>query len=786
MRLFAFKDAVRASCRLSADFFPVHIADIPVLQQAGRRGQAESIPSAVEKFDPAQISSLSSKELKQFVVSHGWSVSAGGDIVLSGKGRTHSVLQQEVLAKIAAENKKAQTAGPAITVSDAGDVFATSADLTDWSCDGWSPTRLSEVRALEISSKLAAQVLQHQAQHLQRPSRTTRWANFDVELVPRVAFQGQVIALEPCVGIMLSHTARAPPELNLAEICGSFGSKIVGLQVRSVTRGRENRGEIAGYAGRLGEGQLRDKLLSLTSCAEVRETIASSPDDEPCWQVRLGKAGKVFTFLGSKLQPCLTPKNMERLDRMLGCNASAQIGRDSILPPRERQELIDAELERLNSSAPEVTKKLFAPSPRRVADPGQCAENFVSFDEPGFLVGEGRAISSVNGGALWSSLQRHGLYLYGGIGRTLCMRGYILGSSSQKDFDRSCASFHSIAQLFKQLHIEVDGSPSHVTRVASVAEALSHAEMEGAQAAVFFSRTNACYHAAKEACLQARPPGLQHLASQWIDLARPSHQAPALKNIVLQLCAKLGHTPYILQGRPEGASGGGGDDLICGMDVCHMHNPQSGEMSHVMGGIQLQQASGEVLDSWLCKGKIHGESIPDSVWEKALTKEVCSGRKVIVHRDGRFTNSEKEFLARHAASIGAAGPIGLVEIVKHAGGTPRMYTGSDNAPSGSCLIFSETECILTSGSCKSTGTRNPLLIRLVGGSTPTLSIKSVAEDIFRLSFVSYGSLYSIPRLPVSTKTADLTAYVHASLSTQALGNEANSILVSQGKQQYWL
>jgi len=796
MNRFAFKHAVRAaSSKLTADFFPVHTANIPVLQQA-RGAQAENDsaqPRFTEQiFDHTRIASLSAAELKQFIVSRGWNTSSGGSIMLSGKGRTHNILKQEVLAKIAetlTSDNGSGASGTALMVRDGEDLFATSADLVAGSCDGWNTTCLPNIRtperSLEILSKLGAQVLQYHSQSLLRPNRITKWAQFDVELIPRISFQGHVIANEPCVAMLLSHVARAPPELNLAEVCHAAGANIVGLQVQSVARGRAIRGEIVGYAGRLGEGQLRDELLSLTSCLAVQETIASSSDNEPCWQVRLGqaKSGKVFTFLGSKLHPSLTVKNMERLDRILGSNATAQIGRDSIIAPKERRELLDAELDRLGRTVPEVTKKLFSSAPLRVASPGRCAENFVSFGMPGLLVGSGMAISSASGGALWESFQRHGFYLYGNIGQTLCMRGYILGSPSQKDFDRSCACYQNIARLFEQVHIRVDPGPSSVMRMKSVPEALSHAGKEGAQAVVFFSRTNGCYYMAKQACLQVRPPGLHHLASQWVDLSRPHHQAAALKNIVLQLCAKLGHTPFILQNSECASSGN--DNLVCGMDVCHMQNSQTGEMSHVIGGIHLQQTSGEVLDSWLCHGRIQGESIPDSVWKKALTKEVCSDRKVMVHRDGRFTNTEKDFLEQHARAIDAAGPIGLVEIVKHAGGTPRMYAGSENAPSGSCLILSQTECILTSGSCKSTGTRNPLHIRLVGDVRDE-SIKNVAEDIHRLSFISYGSLYSTPRLPVSTKTADMAAYVHASFSTQTCNAEYDSMLVSQGKQQYWL
>lgn len=784
--------ALRAYCPLSADFFPIRTTDIPVLH---RVGQIQSETGAVKLPTTQEINNFSLNELKQFIASRQWNTSQGGDIKLSGKDRTLKTLQREVLAKIdSAGGNKANHANSNgdLIVSDGGDIFATSADLMPLSRDGWDMTDLSAMRSpetcLEILSKLGAHVLQHQSELLSRPARTTKWGNFEVQLVPKILFHGHVIAEDPCVRMTLSHVARGPPELNLAEICGTAGDKLVGLQIQTTARGRVSRGEIVGFAGNLGEGKLRDELLELVACPEMRESIKSASDHEPCWQVRLGrgKGGKDFTFLGSKLRPTLIPANLQRLDRIMGYEASAQIGRDSIIPPKERKGFLDAELARIGKSVPDVTNKLFPSAPFRVASPGTCEERFISFDEPKLLVGKKR--STAAGGALWSNIVRNGLYLYADIGKTLDLRGYIVGSPSQNDVGKAHDTFRSITQFFGQMHIKADGEPSRVKTVKSVSEALAHAEKEGAQAVVLFSRAVQGYQTAKQACLEIRPPGLHHLASQWVNLSRPAHKEPALKNIVLQMCAKLGHIPYILQDNEDRSNAQ--KELICGIDVCHMQNPRSREMYHVTGGIQLQQRSGEMMNSWLCNGRIQGESIPDSIWMKALTKEACSGQKVVVHRDGRFTTSEKEFLAQHAKSINAAGQIGLVEIVKYAGGTPRMYSGSENAPGGSCLILSETECILTSGSYRSNhGTRNPLLVRIVNGTseaTSGLSIERVAEDIFRLSFLSYGSLYLTPRLPVSTKTADMAAYVHASFSSQGSSGGFNSLLVSHGKQQYWL
>merc|ERR1719461_2744693 len=101
------------------------------------------------------------------------------------------------------------------------------------------------------------------------------------------------------------------------------------------------------------------------------------------------------------------------------------------------------------------------------------------------------------------------------------------------------------------------------------------------------------------------------------------------------------------------------------------------------------QSSGEVEEAWLCEGMIEGESIPPAAWETLTSREACAGRKVVIHRDGRFTEQEKDFLPQHAPNAGVVGGrFKLVEIVKHAAGTPRMYCGFDNAPEGSFMRLS--------------------------------------------------------------------------------------------------
>jgi len=508
------------------------------------------------------------------------------------------------------------------------------------------------------------------------------------------------------------------------------------------------------------------------------------------------RTSSVLTFLGSKLQPRLTSGNVEMLDRARGIPSGSQVGQDSILQPKERRHLIDLELQNIADTAPAVAGKLFPSSPLRLSSDAQGALSscFTTFRAPGCWVGNRKATSN-SGKDIWASLERHGLYrLSSGLGQDVKVCGFLLGEAkgNKNEFAKAEAAFSGVCDLLTKVGLRVARGPPVATR--SVDSAIEAAAQQGAQAVLFFGGrgSSGLYHQAKSACMVSKAPRLAHLASQWIDVSKKEASRPALQNIVLQLAAKLGHTPYVLQSDPKAQR----NPVLCGVDVCHLWDPRQKQMVHVIAGLQLRLMDGELEDNWVCQGRINGESIPPSVWKAVLTKKACKGREVVVHRDGRFTTTELQFLAEHAKEVQASGPFGLVEIVKFAGGTPRMYAGSANAPSGSFLRLSETEGMLLSGTCWSSGTRNPLLIRVVGpggpGTAPSLSIDVAAEDIFRLSCVSYGSLYSAPRLPVTTRTADKAAYFHATADVhktqqgQRAKVQEEQAIFSQGRQQYWL
>merc|ERR1712008_420150 len=131
--------------------------------------------------------------------------------------------------------------------------------------------------------------------------------------------------------------------------------------------------------------------------------------------------------------------------------------------------------------------------------------------------------------------------------------------------------------------------------------------------------------------------------------------------------------------------------------------------------------------------------------------------------------------------------MGLVEIVKWSGGTPRLYgaTRNGNADQGSVVYLGDTEALLVSSS-PFRGTANPVHVRLqalLGNQANELVDDAWLRSVFELSYLHHGGLFQSLRLPASTHLADRVAYLVANGGAKWISElERNSA----GTQQFWL
>eukprot|EP00403_Amphidinium_massartii_P028134 CAMPEP_0178403754 /NCGR_PEP_ID=MMETSP0689_2-20121128/17532_1 /TAXON_ID=160604 /ORGANISM="Amphidinium massartii, Strain CS-259" /LENGTH=669 /DNA_ID=CAMNT_0020024719 /DNA_START=549 /DNA_END=2558 /DNA_ORIENTATION=- len=657
---------------------------------------------------------------------------------------------------------------------------------------------------LDSMCNLAAQVLQHQSDLLEptRPTnRWTRFGGFEVELRRRIIVRPRPVEEEfPCLALVVSHRAKTPENMTMTQVWTKEHAAARGMKVSFGAN--HSAGVVTGFAGFLGENGLREKLIGLSKLPEVREAIKKASNREPCWEVRFerGRNRKALVCIGSNLFPRLSAQNGEKLDMIYGRGSSTHLARESIVRPGDRKAIVQEELDSLVQNAPGVMEKLFGRKMpfRLTSSPStskglpvlrKLSTQFTTFDPPSLVVGRDTVVPTMTqAGEVWKHLEKHGLYaLNRQLGRYLKLGCVLLVRRHEKRMDvktkKASAVLKGISSLLGNVGISADTSGG-VAIASSEEEAVNLAAKQGSQAVVLCSTrgTEDWYQTLKSKLLARPAPGLNHMASQWVNLERDL-QRPALLNCTLQICAKVGHSPFVLKTRPSTEK-----TWIYGIDVCHMFNDVRREMVRTFAAFSLWRPSGEVQKSWLNYGYIDGESVPEEAWRDILKKEDCEGWDVVVHRDGRFTNAEKEFLADYAKEIGvASGAFHLVELVKWAGGTPRLYNGRGNAPVGSFLRLSKSEGLLLSGSCRTEGTRNPLLINVVAATR--YSLEELAEDVFRMSWLSFSSAYAQPRLPVTTRAADKAAYFLTCLNNNQKAEESGQRLLdvrSTGRQQYWL
>mmetsp|Transcript_47194 Transcript_47194/g.86626 ORF Transcript_47194/g.86626 Transcript_47194/m.86626 type:complete len:761 (-) Transcript_47194:306-2588(-) len=704
--------------------------------------------------------------------------------------------------------KKAQAQPKASTlVASGGDTpaqFGTSPDLTAWSGEDWvppheimGPTHLpGGTVPNEPLCDLAAQVLQHHSDLLEasRPTeRTSSFAGYDVDLRQKFIFRGRPVEDESCVAVVVTHKAITPEGMTMSTVWPRDHHAASGVEVQV---GKGGFGVIRGFAGFLGDGKMRQDLIGKCKSEEGREALADADALEPVWKVQFPRAKQVFWCIGSSLRPRLSPNNALFFDRLYGRGSSTHLARECIVRPSDRKLVVQEELDRIAASAPGIMQKLFGEKkPARVTsmpktkdrdDPmNKLAGQFVTFEPPSYVLGKNKVLPSSSGSRLWAQLEQHGLYsLNPRIGRYIKLTGVLLVPKQDRRTpqlrEKALSIVKEMASLLRKVGLTAD-IEEEVCIATSSEQAVDLAAQQSCQAVILCSSrgTEDWYHGIKHMFLSRKAPGLFHMASQWVNIER-DHGRPAFSNCALQLLGKVGHSPYILS-----PSNHDGDKmLICGVDVCRMYSKTEKCMVNTFASLALRQSTGQVHKSWLNHSRVDGENIPDDVWKVMLKEEDCKGKDVVIHRDGRFTTAEKEFLMDFAVELGVnEGAFHLVELVKWAGGTPRLYNGTGNAPEGSFLRLSSSEGLLTCGSCRTEGTRNPLFIKVVG--SPKLSLEALAEDVYRMTWLSYSNVYAQPRLPITTRAADKAAYFITSMDVDEKKTEPVRIQAT-GRQQYWL
>lgn len=317
------------------------------------------------------------------------------------------------------------------------------------------------------------------------------------------------------------------------------------------------------------------------------------------------------------------------------------------------------------------------------------------------------------------------------------------------------------------------------------------------------------YERAKYECLRSSGASGQHIANQWFDLSKSNvwrvnvrSFSFALDIAAFGLLAKLGHTPWALSAEKWVKPSHDADPFrpaVVGYDVCHLPDKKvRNKRHHVAAGIRVEsrdESEPMILSRVSFQTeRVHAETVPAKNLRRLIPADFARGKLVIVHRDGEFPLQELKALEEYHAELQAEDPetaFVLVECVKWAGGSPRLYDGNDSARSGTMFAYNEKEVLLSSSKDLVQGTANPINVRLakVFGSVPeSFALEDFAwvQSVYDLSYLHHGSPIRRPRLPITTHFADRLAYVLASAGEDGAAWDRELAEVSAGNQQFWL
>jgi hypothetical protein len=208
-----------------------------------------------------------------------------------------------------------------------------------------------------------------------------------------------------------------------------------------------------------------------------------------------------------------------------------------------------------------------------------------------------------------------------------------------------------------------------------------------------------------------------------------------LGNIVLGILAKGGNKPFIFEEPILGI------DAIVGLDVARRKKKRGQGTINYAAGVRIYHSNGEFLKYKLTTSQLESETIPGNILENLLGD--IKGKKVMVHRDGRFPQDEIKVLKEMEKNLKTK--FYLVEVIKS--GAPRIYSEKK----GIWVKINENEANLLTTS-RTQGTPVPIIVRLPE-TYEDFSIEDAVISITSMTLLHWGSIKP-PRLPVTTHYAD--------------------------------
>jgi len=550
----------------------------------------------------------------------------------------------------------------------------------------------------------------------------------------------------------------------------------------------------------------RKTLLSMTKTPEVIQATKQAPEGDLLLTVSKNCTNEkelTMTFVASALRPALSGLQQEaKLQKVKGWeNWKAISPTEMRKTPKERQDEIKHEVHRL-------TEILFPGKGVIMERLSSQTSLFQKFPAPKLLFGR-RAKLSADGraSAVKNAMRQSGAFKMNHLdGKPVHLSALMTGSPTPQEDNMARDVMDAMCKYLKRFKLQVtcdiDPIPAG-PNPQTCQQTFAKAKFGPDDAVLLFGTkkvpqhvADGIYDRAKLECLRsgASAKADRHTASQGFDLskqelwnAREKGFDAAIAVTGAAMLAKLGHVPWALDSSSWRSRGSEGtkDIAVVGYDVCHLSDGQ-----HIAAGIRVSSEvdSVDVLSKISPSlQRVHGETVPKAALSKLIPENFARNRIVVIHRDGRFTLDELRALKAYQESLENSAFV-LVEIVKHAAGTPRIYNGQASPEAGTWLKLSHDEVIMASSKdLHHSMTANPLNIQLKGtfGDVSGFDMANFAwaRTVFDLSYLHHGSMMRRPRLPVTTHFADILAATYGKAGKDL---EIQMELTPDGNQQFWL
>jgi len=674
---------------------------------------------------------------------------------------------------------------------------ATPHELGDENCEAIEESDLTN----EQYAKYVSSLMEFESEQDPRPPKLTKLkSGKSAEFMRKFEFRGVSLDGKPYIAPTMRTEAYAGESQHLGGNRLEDAQSLVGLRVRPLGPPQPwFMGLVVCDDEPETLTEARRAELMKAKTPEVRIATEKAPAGELIVKVSKNCTNEKYdlkmSFVTSALRPCLTGKAQEeKLQRVKNWE-----GWQAIAPT----EMIVRSLERQTEIKDEVVRLLESIFPGKGSSIKRLSSGpvFRKLPPPTLVFGKGHRLQA-DGKAtqVTQAIRNKGPFEINPEAPPVQLHAILLGQATPQEKQGALKVWQSMQQTLVKLNAVTRSTPTEkgLTEVGSTREDVVKAFKYGPDDAVlvFLTKSTARseHHLLEEVKVQSLRSGLKaghtrHTASQGFDMVGKSalwNPASTSLKWAMDVCnsgmlAKLGHTPWALD-YSSWLSDPKRQVAVIGYDVSH----QLG--SHYAAGVRVSGQGGDRILSKITPvvQRVHGEIVPPKALATLIPAEFARERVVFIHRDGKFTKDEERSLEQHHQTIGGNTAFVLIEIIKHAGGTPRIYNKVVSPDPGSMLVLSQREVILASSKDLFQGTANPLNIRLkhVFGDASAIDMENFAwaKTVFELSYLHHGSIAKRPRLPITTHAADDVAGIYASAGQSF----EISMELTDGFQQYWL